>query len=66
MCSRPTLIGPATPTRTEAITYRYTPLLQVMLACFICFTLRAFMLAALVQVQAEGQEDRKPGMGWKK
>lgn len=24
------------------------------------------MLAALVQVQAEGEEDRKPGMGWKK
>lgn len=37
-----------------------------MLACFVCFTMRAFMLAALVEVQAEGEMEQNFGMGWEK
>lgn len=40
--------------------------LQVMLACFICFSIRAFMLASLVEMQEHGEKSRQVGQGWKK
>lgn len=37
-----------------------------MLACFICFTMRALMLADLVEAQADGEESGHFARGWKR
>lgn len=37
-----------------------------MLACFVCFTLRALLLADLVQAQAEGEDSGDFAKGWKR
>ncbi|CAN0195023.1 unnamed protein product [Ectocarpus fasciculatus] len=37
-----------------------------MLACFTCFTMRALMLAGLIQAQAEGEESGNYARGWKR
>ena len=39
---------------------------QIVLACFVCFCWRAYMLAALVEVQAEGEVERHLGRGWER
>lgn len=37
-----------------------------MLACFVCFTLRALLLADLVRAQAEGEDSGDFAKGWKR
>lgn len=37
-----------------------------MLACFVCFTLRALLLADLVQAQAEGEDTGHFAKGWRR
>ncbi|CAM9947361.1 unnamed protein product [Scytosiphon promiscuus] len=51
---------------TARLTARMVRLNVVMLACFICFTLRALMLAALVQAQADGEYSGNFSKGWKR
>ncbi|CAM9147760.1 unnamed protein product [Choristocarpus tenellus] len=48
------------------LTARVVRLNVVMLACFVCFTLRAFMVATLVQVESEGDVNAQPSSGWEK
>lgn len=39
---------------------------QVMVACFVCFTMRALLLADLVQAQAEGEDSGHFAKGWRR
>lgn len=36
----------------------------MMLTCFVCFTLRALMLACLVEIQVEGESGGNYERGW--
>ncbi|CBN76258.1 hypothetical protein Esi_0422_0021 [Ectocarpus siliculosus] len=51
---------------TARLTARIVRLNVVMLACFTCFTMRALMLAGLIQAQAEGEESGNYASGWKR
>ncbi|CAM9140541.1 unnamed protein product [Pylaiella littoralis] len=51
---------------TARLTARVVRLNVAMLACFVCFTMRALMLAALVRAQAEGEETGNFAKGWKR
>eukprot|EP00752_Nemacystus_decipiens_P007394 g6612.t1 len=51
---------------TARLTARIFRLNVVMLACFVCFNLRALLLADLVEAQAEGEDSGDFAKGWKR